>query len=76
MLLRVELKIVKAWLAKWFRGTTVTTKHLMASHKMPNLLAKFKWKCQHSIKCPEWGGHAGTEDRHLTLLIDLFSPCT
>lgn len=55
--------IVKAWLAKWFSGSTVTTKHLTASHKMPHLLAKFKWKCQDSIKCPEWGGHAGTEDR-------------
>lgn len=68
LLLRVELVTVKTWLAKWFRGSTVTTKHLTASHKMPNLLAKFK--------CPEWGGHAGTEDRHFTLLRDLFSPGT
>lgn len=54
--------IVKAWSAKWFNDSTVTTKHSTMSHKTPNFSAKFKWKCQDSIKYPEWGEHVGTED--------------
>lgn len=72
--------IVKVWPAKGFSGSTVTAKHLTVSHKTPKFLAKFKWKCQDSIKCPEWGEYAGTEDslelthrslqpRHLNTLL-------